>query len=209
MLHVGLTGNIATGKSHVAAIFAELGAHIVDADVISHELLAPDTPTCHRIVEAFGRGILTPEGFIDRRALGKVVFEDPDKRALLNSIVHPEVRNEVLRRIVELEKGSEPGIVMVDAALMVESGFYKAQDFLIVVKCHPSMQLSRVIARDGLSEEEARARIAAQMPIEEKAKLADYTIETSGTFRHTRDQVEEIYRSLLLEEIRLRDHPES
>src|SRR5262245_40409536 len=198
MLRVGLTGNIASGKSHATQVFAELGAHIIDADVIAHELLAPGTSTYDRVVAAFGDPILNPDATINRRKLGKIVFQDEAKRAELNSLVHPEVRARVLRRIDELEDSAQNGIIIIDAALMVESGFFRTFDRLIVVHCSPSLQLSRIVSRDGLTVAEARARMAAQMRVEEKIKHAQYTIETSGTFRQTREQIEAIYRDLLL-----------
>jgi dephospho-CoA kinase len=205
MLHAGLTGNIASGKSTASKVFAELGAHIIDADVIAHDLLKPETGTFKKVVENFGGEIVNPDGTIDRRKLGEIVFHDADKRKLLNSIVHPDVRTEVFRQIVELEKKSAGGIVLVDAALMVESGLYKLYDKLIVVFCHPALQLARLISRDGLSIPEARARMAAQMPVEEKLQVADYKIETSGTFRRTREQIEAVYRDLVLLELSMHD----
>jgi dephospho-CoA kinase len=205
MLQVGLTGNIATGKSHASSVFAELGAQIIDADVIAHELFLPGTATYSRVVEAFGSGILGQDGTIDRKALGRIVFHETEKRLLLNSLVHPDVRAEVMRRKGILQGQGFGGIVIVDAALMVESGFYKQHDLLIVVTCDPALQLARVMTRCGIDVEEARLRIAAQMPAAEKVKLADYTIDTSGTYSHTREQIESIYRSLVLELRRRRD----
>jgi len=205
MLHVGLTGNIASGKSQTALLFAELGAHIIDADLLVHELLACGTKTYDRIVDAFGDGILSPDGNIDRRRLGQIVFSDEQKRLLLNNLTHPDVGAEILRRIFELEQSSASGVIIVEAALMVETGGYRMYHRMIVVTCDPSLQVSRLMARDGLPEKEAEARMAAQMPIEEKLKLADYTIDTSGTLKQTRDQVEAIYRDLLIQELRLKD----
>jgi dephospho-CoA kinase len=203
MLHVGLTGNIATGKSHTVSIFAELGAHIIDADVIARQLLNPGTGTYLKVLQGFGRTILNPDGTINRKSLAQLIFHDSAKRELLNSLVHPDVRTEVLRRIAELEKPGVGGIIIVDAALMVETGSYKMYDRLVVVTCDPAVQLTRLINRDGLSLQEARARIAAQLPSGEKVKVADYIIETSGTFKQTREQIETVYRNLVLEEIRL------
>lgn len=205
MLHVGLTGNIASGKSCAASLFAEMGAHIIDADKVVHQLLASGSQTHARIVEAFGEEILDPGGEIDRRRLGQVVFSDPEKRALINSLTHHAVGAEILRRIFELEQSSTRGILIVDAALIVETGGHKMYDRLIVVTCDPALQLSRLMSRDGLTEAEARARMDSQMPIEEKLKLADYTIDTSGRLKQTQDQVEAIYRDLLVQEMRLRE----
>lgn len=203
MLHVGLTGNIASGKSHAAQLFAELGAHVIDADKVVHELLAYGTPTYHQIVTTFGRDIVGPDSQIDRRKLGQIIFSDAEKRQVLNQLTHHAVRTEILRRIVALEQSFPRGIVIVDAALIVETGGHKMYDRLIVVTCDPALQLSRLISRDQLSEEAARDRMDSQMAIEEKLKLADYTIETSGTLKQTRDQVEAIYHDLLIQELRL------
>ena len=202
MLHVGLTGNIASGKSNAGRVFTELGAHVIDADAIAREVLAPGTDGYRRVVETFGSDILDIDQTINRRKLGDIVFCDSERRNLLNSLVHPSVRAEISRRIAELEQNLQTGIIIVDAALMVETGSYKMYDFLIVVTCDPALQLARIMNRDGLGVDEARARIAAQLPAEQKVKLADYTIDTSGTLRQTREQIEAIYRDLLLQEIR-------
>lgn len=208
MLHVGLTGNIGAGKSHAAQVFAELGAHIIDADSIAHELMSPGTTSYEKIVRAFGEGILRPDRTIHRGVLGEIIFKDDERRALLNRLVHPDIHAEILRRIVELESKCRYGIVIVHAALLFESGHYKIYDRLIVITCDPSLQMARIVNRSGLTVEDAKRRLAAQMPIEEKLKLADYTIDTSGTFGETREQIEAIYRDLVLQEIRLREHPE-
>ena len=200
MLHVGLTGNIASGKSAAALLFAELGAHVIDADRVVHLLLKSGTPVYRKIVDAFGERILSSAGEIDRRILGRMVFSDADKRLLLNSLTHPAVATEILRQIGELEQSASSGIIIVDAALMIETGGYKMYHRIIVVTCDPALQVSRLIERNGLTEEEAGARIAAQMSMEEKLKLANYTIDTSGTLEHTREQVEAIYRDLLIQE---------
>ena len=206
MLHVGLTGNIASGKSYTAHLFAEMGAHIIDADQIVHELLVSGTATHKRIVDAFGEQILTRERAIDRKKLGQIIFFNPEKRLLLNQLTHREVGVEIVRRIFDLEQSNSRGIIIVDAALMVETGGYKMYHRLIVVTCAPVLQISRLMSRDNLTEEEARARMDSQMRIEEKVKLADYTIDTSGTLRQTHDQVEAIYRDLLIQELRLKEH---
>ncbi len=205
MLHVGLTGNIASGKSQAAQVFAELGAHIINADSIAHDLLVKDTGIYDKVVEAFGEGILAPDGSIVRKKLGDIVFGDAEKRSRLNSIIHPAVREEIMHRVHQCGERSPSAIVIVEAALLIETGGYKVYDFLIVVTCDPKLQLSRLIHRDSLSLEQARARIFTQMPAEDKLKLADYTIDTSGTFKETREQIEAVYRDLVLQEIRLRN----
>ncbi len=205
MLHVGLTGNIASGKSHTSLLFAEMGAHVIDADIVAHNLLCPGTKTYQGIVDTFGEQILGVGGEIDRKKLGRIVFFDEEKRKLLNQLTHHDVGAAILHEIFELEQTFSRGIVIVDAALMIETGGYKIYDRLIVVTCDPSLQLVRLMSRDQLSEREARARMDSQMPIEEKLKLADYTIDTSGTLKQTRDQAEAIYRDLLIQEIRLKE----
>ncbi len=197
MVKVGLTGNIASGKSHASAVFAELGAHVIDADRIAHELFAPGTATYAKVVNAFGPGIVNLEGAIDRQILGGIIFHNADRRLLLNELVHPDVCAEVLRRTSALANRGFDGILIVDAALMVESGFYRMQDRLIVVFCAPALQLARVMSRMGMSAEEARVRIASQLPVAEKIKLADYAIDSSGTYASTREQIERIHRDLL------------
>jgi len=205
MLQVGLTGNIACGKSHVASVFSELGVHVIDADVIAHELFEPGTPTHSKVVDAFGPSILAPDGTIDRKILGDMIFRQNHQRLLLNALVHPDVIAEVMRRTFELAGQAFNGIVMVDAALMVESGFYRMQDLLIVVTCDPDLQLARVMNRCRFSVEEAKLRIGAQMPLSDKLKLADYTIDTSGTYARTREQIELIHRELMDEAHRRRN----
>lgn len=201
MLHVGLTGNIACGKSYAAAVFAELGAHVIDADLVAHELLFSGTKTYDRILRAFGEGILDQNREIDRKTLARIVFFDSEKRLLLNKLIHPDVGVGILQRISDLEQTSSKGIIIVDAALMVETGNYKMYHRLIVVACDPALQVSRLMSRDGLTEKEARARIESQMAIEEKRSFADYVIETSGPLKQTRDQAEAIYRELLALEL--------
>jgi dephospho-CoA kinase len=197
MLRVGLTGNIASGKSQAAMVFAELGAKIIDADVIAHELLHRGTSTYDKIVRAFGEGILLPDRTVDRKRLGQIVFGDSSQRLLLNSLIHDEVRDEISRRIADLEAANSEGIIIVEAALLIETGSYKLYDCLIVAMCDPDSQVARLVRRDGLLESEARARMAAQMPVEKKLRAAHYKIDTSGTFEETRLQIEAIYLDLL------------
>jgi dephospho-CoA kinase len=197
MIHVGLTGNIATGKSYAATHFEKLGAQVIDADRVVHELLECGTPTYSKIVESFGEGILREDKSIERSLLAKIVFFDEDKRRQLNGITHPAVKEEIHRRIASFDQTRPGEILIVDAALMVETGGYREYDRLIVVACDRSLQLARLMRRDGLTENEALARMTSQMPIEEKIKLADYVIVTSGTLKQTDSQVEAIYRELL------------
>lgn len=209
MLRVGLTGNIASGKSNAARVFAELGAVIIDADLIAHELMSPGHGTYENVVQEFGPQILNSDRTINRKALGRIIFAQEERRLALNGLVHPAVKAQVELRIGAIRESNPDAIVIVDAALMVETGYYRLHDRLIVITCSPSLQLARLINRDGCTLEEARSRIASQLPIEEKLKLADYIIETSGTLRETREQVDAVYRSLVREERLAHEPPES
>ena len=196
MLRVGLTGSIAVGKSFVSGVLAELGCRVVDADVVARRVVEPGAEGLRRIVEAFGGWVLRPDGTLDRAAVSAVIFKDEAKRELINSLLHPLIiaeQDELLRRW-ELE---EPrGVGVVDAALMIESGGHGRFDKLIVVHCHPEVQLERLMRRNHLSREEAAARISAQMPQEEKLRYADFKIDTSGSYEETRRQTEEVYAEL-------------
>lgn len=202
MLRVGLTGNIACGKSSVARLFSKLGAHTLDADLIAHEVMAPGGAAHQRLVEVFGPEILGPDGHVDRPRLAGIVFSDETRRLELNAAVHPAVREELERRMRDFETRETRGIVIVDAALMIESGSYRLYRRIVVVRCDPAQQLARLRERSGVSDEEARARIAAQMPLEEKVKFADYVVDNSGSFAETRRQVAAVYDRLLEEESR-------
>ena len=196
MLKVGLTGSIAVGKSFVLDILRELGARTIDADVVAREVVEPGTAGLKAVVDEFGAEILKPDGALNRPALGSIVFADEAKRQKLNSILHPFIiarQDEVMR---EWENETPDAIAVVDAALMIESGGYKRFDKLIVVHCHPEVQLERLIKRDNISREEAERRINAQMPQEEKKRYADYLIDTSAGFESTRQQTAVIWHKL-------------
>jgi dephospho-CoA kinase len=197
MLRVGLTGSIGVGKSFVASVFIELGCHVLDADQTAREVVMPGTAGLKALTEAFGEEILNPDGTLNRKYLGAVVFADQSKRQRLNHILHPFI----IARQDEILNGweaEEPdGIGIVDAALMIESGGYKRFDKLIVVHCRPEVQLERLMLRDKLSREEALRRINSQMPQEEKQKFADYLIDTSDGFELTRSRSVEVYNQLI------------
>src|SRR5256886_9571893 len=196
MLKVGLTGSIAVGKSHVLNIFRQLGCHTIDADLIAREVVTLDSEGLKLVVENFGREVLQPDGSLDRQKLGAIVFADEAKRRQLNSILHPLIiaaQDEQIRRI---EQSDPKGIVIIDAALMIESGGYRRMDKLTVVYCEPEIQLQRLMRRDSLSRETAESRIMAQMPQGEKKTFADFLINTSGDHSQTRAQVEDVYREL-------------
>jgi dephospho-CoA kinase len=196
MLRVGLTGSIGVGKSFVASVFEELGAHVLDADQTAREVVMPGTPGLKAVTEAFGEEILNPDGTLNRKQLGAVVFTDENRRQRLNHILHPFIiarQDEILK---EWEAHDPQGIGIVDAALMIESGGYKRFDKLIVVHCRPEVQLERLMLRDKLSRDEAQRRINSQMPQEEKQKFADYLIDTSDGFELTRAQAKHVYADL-------------
>ena len=196
MLKVGLTGSIAVGKSFVLRTLGELGCHVIDADGIAREVVAADTYGLRLVTEAFGSDILRPDGTLDRPKLGAIIFSNADKRAHLNSILHPLIIAAQDERIREIGSQDPKAIVVIDAALMIESGGYRRLDKLIVVHCRPEIQLQRLMTRDHLSLEIAQQRIAAQLPQAEKIKYADYLIDTSDGFDHVRSQVAEVFRQL-------------
>src|SRR2546423_825571 len=196
MLKVGLTGSIAVGKSFVLDVLRELGARVIDADSIAREVVAPGTPGLAAIVGEFGSDILNTDAALDRAKLGSIVFADEAKRLKLNSILHPFIiarQDEILR---EWERETPDAVVVVDAALMIESGGYKRFDKLIVVHCRPEIQLDRLMQREGLSREEAEQRIKTQMPQSEKIKYADFPIDTSEGFESARAQVKLLWQQL-------------
>jgi dephospho-CoA kinase len=196
MLRVGLTGSIAVGKSFVTDVLAELGCHVLDADETAREVVAPGSAALQQVVAEFGTDALQDDGTLDRGKIGSIVFADPEKRQLLNSILHPYIIAAQDQRLREWEAEDPDGIGVVDAALMVESGGYKRFDKLIVVHCRPDVQLQRLMTRSGLSETEAEQRVQSQMSQEEKKKFADYLIDTSDGFEATREQTEQVYAAL-------------
>jgi dephospho-CoA kinase len=196
-LLVGLTGGIATGKSTVSAMLAHLGARIIDADLLAREVVAPGQRAHAEIVQAFGPEVLQDDGYLDRKRLGAIVFADADKRKRLEQITHPAIRVRQERILSVYEEEAFEGVVVWDAALLLESGSATGMDRVVVVVADPTTELNRLMTRDGLGEEEARRRIASQMPVAEKAKLADYVIDNSGSRAETERQVREVYRTLL------------
>lgn len=199
---IGLSGGIASGKSTVAALLARLGATVIDADAIVHELQAPGSPVLAELAEAFGREILDGEGALDRAALGDIAFRDPEARARLGAIMHPKVGAEMARRMDDARSAGAPVIVL-DIPLLFEgrkTGTGRAArlgfDRTVLVYVPEALQVERMMARDGCDREEARWRIAAQLPIEEKRRMADVVIDNSGTPEATEAQVRALYREL-------------
>jgi dephospho-CoA kinase len=195
-LLVGLTGGIATGKSTVSEMLRRLGCVIIDADVLAREVVAPGEPALAEIVREFGPAVLQPGGTLDRKALGAIVFGDADRRRRLEAITHPAIRARFAARLAALEAAGFDGIVVFDAAVIVESGGHRMLDRLIVVVTDEATELRRLVARDGIDEEEARRKIASQMPVAEKAKLADHVIDNSGDRAATEAQVRRLHAAL-------------
>ena len=199
MLRVGLTGGIATGKTTVVGMLRELGCRVLEADKIAHQMIEPGGAAYEEVVREFGRGILTAEGLVDRQKLGAIVFGEPRRLARLNAIVHPPVLAEQMRQLAASERADPHAIAVVEAALLIEAGFDEKLEYLVVTWCTPEQQLARLTDPGqgrGLSAEQARQRIAAQMPIEEKRQRADAVIDCSGSLEHTRAQVISLFAKL-------------
>src|SRR5262245_58544900 len=196
MLRVGLTGSIGVGKSFVTSVFAELGCHTLDADQTARAVVEKGSPGLEAVVKAFGPSVLQDDGTLARQRLAALIFADPEKRELLNSILHPFIIAAQDDQLRQWEIEDPEGIAVVDAALMIESGGYKRFDKLIVVHCRPEVQRERLMIRNKLSHDEAQRRIASQMPQEEKQRFADYLIDTSDGFDPTRARTIEVYNQL-------------
>ena len=198
MLRVGLTGGIGCGKSTVAAMMNDLGCHIINADKIAHALIAPGEPAYDEVVRQFGTHVLAPDGSIDRARLASIVFGDGNKLASLNAIVHPRVLREIDREFDRLAAKDPHGVAVVEAALLIEAGYHEELDRLILVTCTPEQQLDRLTNTSfgrAMSREQAEKRIAAQMPLEEKRKMATgkiVEIDCSGSLDDTKKQVREL-----------------
>jgi dephospho-CoA kinase len=196
-LLVGLTGGIATGKSTVADLLRDLGAEIIDADVLAREVVEPGEPALDEIVAEFGRSVREATGRLDRKALGAIVFADPERRRKLEAITHPRIRERFQRQLDTLTARDFRGLVFFDAAVMIESGNYRNMDRLVVVVADEPTQIARLMARDGIDREEALRKIRSQMPLAEKAKLADYVIDNSGEPAATAARVRAVHEALV------------
>ncbi|MGV3488695.1 MAG: dephospho-CoA kinase [Tuberibacillus sp.] len=193
MLRIGLTGGIASGKSTVSNMIRKRQIPIVDADVCAREVVRPGETAYQQIVETFGRDILFPNGSIDRKKLGQIIFSDEDKRQKLNGIVHPEVRKRMLEKVIECEKVGEKAVVL-DIPLLIESRLMDWVDKIIVVYVPREVELARLMKRDHISEEAALLRMNAQMPLEDKKKYADVVIDNSGSLDDTENQLDDVLR---------------
>ena len=196
MLSVGLTGGLASGKSFVGHAFADLGCHLIEADELGHQVLLPGGEAYTAVVHEFGTEILDPAGLIDRTKLSALVWDAPERLQKLNTLVHPPVIAREERRIAEIAKTDPRAIVLVAAAILVETGRYKRFDRLIVVLCNRDQQIERAIQRGPYTREQVLARLSRQLLLEEKLRVADYVIDTSGTKENTLEQVRAVYSSL-------------
>ncbi len=196
MIIIGLTGGIASGKSLVAGVFKDLGAHVIDADKIVHELLAPGEEAWREVREHFGGSILFPDKTIDRRKLGEIVFSDPEERGWLNNCLHPRVFAAYRAKIKRLGSRDRDAVVVFDAALLIETGFHAKMDATVVVYADEEQQLRRLMERDRLTPAQARTRIKSQMPLGEKRSRADYVIDNTGNREETERQAREVFARL-------------
>lgn len=192
---IGLTGSIASGKSTVTRALRDLGAPVIDADAIVHELQQPGTPVTQAIAREFGPEVIRPDGALDRAALGRIIFADPTRRKALEGIVHPAVRERIWQEVDRCRAEGQPAVVL-DIPLLFESGWDRLVDEVWVVYVEPETQRARLIARDGLPPEEADRRIAAQMDLEAKRSRAHRVIDNRGAEAETREQVRAAWQAV-------------
>ncbi len=195
MLRLGLTGGIASGKTAVAAMLREMGFAVLHADSLAHKLIEPGQPAYDEVVREFGPAILNPGQRVNRAKLAAIVFADRAKLDRLNAIIHPRVEVATNRQFEEWSRDGARDAAFVEAALLVEAGYHKKLDGLVVTWCRPEQQLQRLRSR-GFSDEDARSRIAAQLPVDEKLRYATEKIDCSGTLEETRRQVETLAAKL-------------
>jgi dephospho-CoA kinase len=196
MLRVGLTGGLASGKTFVGEALAALGCYLIQADELGHQVLLPGGEAYDLVVNEFGEAILDDVGMIDRRRLAALVFRDPERLEKLNSFVHPAVFRREYVMEEDIARRDPCAIAVVEAAILIETGSYKRFAKLIVAACNGERQIERAMHRSAITREEVLARLSRQLPLEEKIKLADYVIDTSGTKEHTLAQVRGVYESL-------------
>ena len=196
MLRVGLTGGIGCGKTTVAHMFGERGAQLINADAVGHEVIRKPEPAYEEILESFGKSLLGEDEEIDRGRLGEIVFADREKLRRLNAIVHPRIIERLNHYSDKMAEAYPESILLVEAALIYEAKLDSWFDRIITAWCPPARQEERLTQDHGMTLEEARRRIAGQLPNEEKRRRADYVIDCSGTLEETRRQVEEVYAQL-------------
>jgi dephospho-CoA kinase len=196
---VGLTGGIASGKSMVARMFVELGARLVDADLLARQVVEPGKPAWGEIADHFGEGVLNPDRTLNREKLGEIIFRDPDERQVLNAITHPRIGAEMLDLIQRFQREGA-AVVLIDAALLLESPATNWIRPVVVVTAEEEVRAERIMERDGLSREQALARIRSQMREDERKTRADYVIDNSGALEELKRRVEEVWIELLSSE---------
>jgi dephospho-CoA kinase len=197
MFIVGLTGGIASGKSEAAKIFQKLGARVIDADTISRDVMLPQTECWQKVTAVFGKEIVKEDLTIDREKLASIVFADQQKRLHLNSLVHPAIMHQIEAIVARIEEEEPESLVIIDAALLVETGAYRSCEKLIVMCAAEETQLKRLVERDGMSREAAQKRIDAQFPLGEKVKVADYVIKNDGSLEKLQTETMRVFQSLL------------
>ncbi len=202
-LRIGLTGGIASGKSLVARAFEELGAAVVNADRIAREVLAPGGPAYDAVVRAFGPEIVRPDGTVDRKALAARVFADAGVRHRLNALTHPHIRRRMTEEAAQLAARPDVDVIVMDIPLLLDTTDGGDLDGIVVVYADEEVRLRRLVTRDGVSGEDARRRIAAQMPLRDKLSRADWVIDNNGSPEQTRAQVRAVWEAL---RERLRGH---
>ena len=196
MILVGLTGGVACGKSSVARLFQDCGAILIDADILARTMVEPGKPALKAIVTAFGKKILSPDGTLNREALGKIVFASPAKLKKLSAIVHPRVAREQARMARDIATQEPQAVVIYDAPVLIEAGAHKRMDKIVVVSADEQTQIKRLRNRNHLSKAAALRRIKSQLPLTKKIALADYVIDGTLSYEQTKHEMERIYEEL-------------
>lgn len=204
MLVIGLTGGIASGKTTVATILQELGAAVLDADEVAKKIVQKGKPAYKEIINTFGRKVLTSDGDLNRKLLGKIVFNDEEKRKKLESIIHPRVKEYFLEEIQRIKEKDPQKIIVLDVPLLLESGMETLVDEVWVVAVSEELQIKRIELRDRIGRQEALKRIKAQMPLKEKLKYADRIINAEGTLEDTKRQVVSLWREITGNELEIK-----
>lgn len=196
MLIVGVTGGVGSGKTTVSRMFEKEGAYVIDADQMARELVQPNRTAWREIVRAFGREIQEKDGSIDRKRLAEIVFSNSKKREVLNKILHPRIKREMEKRVRAIGRKDPEAVVILDVPLLVETGYHREMDRVVVVTATEKKQMERMKKRVGMSEEEARRILSSQMKLEEKVKVADFVIRNEGSLETTRKRVREVFHAL-------------
>ncbi|MDK2985175.1 MAG: dephospho-CoA kinase [Clostridia bacterium] len=204
VLVIGLTGGIASGKTTVATILQELGAAVLDADEVAKKIVQKGKPAYKEIINTFGRKVLTSDGDLNRKLLGKIVFNDEEKRKKLESIIHPRVKEYFLEEIQRIKEKDPQKIIVLDVPLLLESGMETLVDEVWVVAVSEELQIKRIELRDRIGRQEALKRIKAQMPLKEKLKYADRIINAEGTLEDTKRQVVSLWREITGNELEIK-----